>query len=141
MLRRAGYLVERAGKFILARDTGPRPPLVLQHDEPGQRFPIGVLDRNTGQRFGLDGAEPPAAKPPRPVQPLPRRSRRAARRSPLARLPELEAMRGLSAKRLWALLRERSINVSLRTAYRYAATLRRQRPSRAADGGAYKPPT
>ena len=60
-LLRAGYFVVRNGRFLIVRDTGPKPPRVLKDYMISNKTALGVEDRNTGERFGIDGGEPPAA--------------------------------------------------------------------------------
>jgi hypothetical protein len=81
-LRRAGYFARRAGKFVLVRDSGPKPPVVLRDAMISTKRPLGVEDPNTGKRFGIDGKEPPQAPPaaivPRPIVRRPYRRRSEA---------------------------------------------------------------
>lgn len=58
-LRRTGYLVKRGRRLMLIRDTGPRPPKLRTTGRPFFHL-IGVEDRNTGARYGVDGGPEPA---------------------------------------------------------------------------------
>ena len=81
-LLRSGYLVARNGKLLIVRDTGPKPPQVLKDYMVSNKRALGVEDRNTGERFGIDGAEPPARPAekivPRPIRRRPYRRRGSA---------------------------------------------------------------
>lgn len=80
-LRRSGYVVLRNKLFVLVRNTGPKPPRVLKDYMASNKRPLGVEDRNTGERYGVDGKEPPPAPAPRIVpRPIVRRPYR--RRAP-----------------------------------------------------------
>ena len=73
-LRRSGYLVVRNKLFVLVRNTGPKPPRVLKDYMTSNKRRLGVEDRNTGERFGVDGKDPPPAPAPKIVpRPIVRR--------------------------------------------------------------------
>lgn len=81
VLRRSGFLNERGDRFVLVRDSGPKPPQVLFHYEAGQRHRVGALDRNTKTTYGLDGNAPPKRREPvKTPLGIRHRSRKAAKR-------------------------------------------------------------
>lgn len=129
VLRRAGYVIRQGKRLVLCRDTGPKPPLVLRHKEPGKWFPIGILDRNTGECFGLDGQAPPSL-PRRHV----RETAKPGRRSVWTHHPEAAAeirrmtRKVITTRKLHQELRRRvpALDMSLRTLQRHLADLRRQ---------------
>lgn len=62
LLRRAGYVVRNGGRTSrLVRNSGPKPPVFIQ-SRP-DRVIVGLLDRNDGKVYGLDGVAAPPTSP------------------------------------------------------------------------------
>lgn len=61
-LCRSGYIAKRAGRYVLIRDSGPKPPRFRTSGAPHFTL-IGVEDLNTRTRYGVEDGPDPGNSP------------------------------------------------------------------------------